>query len=74
MEELNWSYFNSDCPPTKDRLRETIEGLIDHLEEDEDASVISSGGFRITDKDEENAYLIEFIADTQWIEKQDGER
>lgn len=66
MDSLYWSYSDSDTPPTKGRLRDTIEMLLNHLDEF-NAKQAKSGGFEVVEED--NHYKIKFVADTQYIEK-----
>ncbi len=61
MELLNWGYYDSDTPPSKERLSETVIRLIDGSIKDFERSgervENSGGGFKVTIDEREELWV-----------------
>lgn len=73
MEELNWTWWGNDNPPTIEEMKEMVRGLYSSIEnrvENNEYCFCSSGGFKLTfNPDEDNELSLVFEAVTGAVYK-----
>lgn len=73
MEELNWTWWGSDNPPTIEEMKEMVRGLYSSIKnrvENNEYCFCASGGFKLTfNPDEDNELSLVFEAVTGTVYK-----